>query len=541
MNVTRFNLLAFDALSEKALLNRAKGLASVLHDCTDTDFEYICAGLAGQRAQNATKDAPNSPCRLAIVASHAAQAATLLRRCLDRDNIGIGALAQSGHIAVYCKPVDPQATSAGCDPTPLCLLMADVSTRWWDNSWLVDDSEPWLCELLGDTLSQTAELLQSGNLPDPLPLLSMSASAIQAASVNGTLTTKAQHSALFAFQTVALALLHKLGVRANLSYQAVASFSMGEPGGALAAGELSAAQGAAVMAAMSEVVEQVERRGDNAMMVVKGLSETELDQICLSPPPVETSIPLQVEVGAYLKEGLGALTGDRTSLSMLEKSLTSEDSGYWANPKITLLKLSRQSRVAYHSFYFESHREAFVRNLQPALNKNAEKKLRVPYWYNSVSGGLGGCSTHWRGELQRSDSHNPANDTAFWFRCLRERASTFHAMSKVVHDGYRIFLEVNTQCRFSQWAVDMVNELERQHPEVCPDELSALLGRTIFDTESEHGHAEQILAAVADIWVLGCEVDWSAPAYRSNPNEVDVFCRESSLWKAVNALLSTHD
>ncbi|MET0109897.1 MAG: hypothetical protein ABW084_13425 [Candidatus Thiodiazotropha sp.] len=414
--------------------------------------------------------------------------------------------------------------------------MADISTEWWGNGWLVNEPEPWLCGLLGDTLSRTAELLQSGNLPDPLPLLSMSPSAIQTASINGTLTTKAQHSALFAFQTATLALLHCLGVRANSSYQAVASFSMGEPGGALAAGELSLAQGAAVMAAMSEVVEQVERRGDNAMMVVKGLSETELDQICSSPPAVETSEPLQIEVGAYLKEGLGTLTGDRTSLSMLEKSLTSEGAGFWANPKITLLKLSQRSRVAYHSFYFESYREAFVRSLQPVLNTPVKEELRVPSWYNSVSGGLGGGSTHWRGEVQGSDICNPANDAAFWFRCLRERASTLRAMSKVVQDGYRVFLEVNTQCRFSQWAVDLACELERQHP--TPP---AVLGRAIFDNESGRDHMEQALAAVADIWVLGCEVDWSAPAYRSAPNAADAFCKESALWEAINAWLTTHD
>jgi acyl transferase domain-containing protein len=533
MNFARSHLLAIDAPSGEALMRRAKRLTSVLQRCSDNEFEYICAGLARQKIPSAMGETRVTPYRLAIVAPGAEQAGILLQRYLDSDHNGVSIDDHNGHLAMYYRHANTPVIASGCSTTPLCLLLADISTEWWGNDWLVDNSDPWLSALLGDTLSSTAELLQANRLPDPRPLLSMSATTVETASINGTLPSKAQHSALFAFQIAALALLRSFGIKANSSYQAVASFSMGEPGGAVAAGELSLTQGAAVMAAMSEVLEKLESCGDNTMMVVKGLSEAELDLICSTPPPTETEHPLRIEVGAYLQEGLGTLTGDRSSLSILQRRLTAKDSDYWANPKITKLKLSQQVTVAYHSSYLESHRDEFIRNLQPELIKNAQARAPVRYWYNSVSGGLGGAPTRWRGVTQRSDVYNPANDAAFWYRALRERASTYRALRTMVEDGYRVFLEINTQCRFSDWAAKMVNVSDQQFPEEYLYGTPAVLGQAILNNKSEDGGLRQILTAVADIWVRGCGLDWSAEAYQSDPQRVDAFCQQSSLWKAI--------
>ena len=55
---------------------------------------------------------------------------------------------------------------------------------------------------------------------------------------------------------------------------AVASFSMGEPSGAVACGALSPTQGALVMSAMTDCVARAE--GDGGMLAVIGLRSTRL-------------------------------------------------------------------------------------------------------------------------------------------------------------------------------------------------------------------------------------------------------------------------
>jgi acyl transferase domain-containing protein len=115
-----------------------------------------------------------------------------------------------------------------------------------------------------------------------------------------------------ALHVALLAVWRRLGVRPD----AVCSFSMGEPSGAVACGALSPRDGAAVMSAMTRCVSAAAAAGGGGMLAVIGLPAAELR--------CEAAMQPGVEVGAVFGAAGGALTGDRAGLAVAEARLRAD-------------------------------------------------------------------------------------------------------------------------------------------------------------------------------------------------------------------------
>ena len=161
-------------------------------------------------------------------------------------------------------------------------------------------------------------------------------------------------------------------------------------------------------------------------------------------------------------------------------------------------------------------------------------------WYNSVSGGRGGAPTRWRGGLQRSSIVHPASDAQWWHRCLRERASTFRALSTAVADGHTVFLEINCESCFSAWAAAMAQK-GGFASSACGLAVLQQEGAATTDTGEEKSATGpcfvQVLCAVAKLWAEeGCDINWDAPAHACgcDHSALAAFYRdEQRCWPAV--------
>ena len=140
----------------------------------------------------------------------------------------------------------------------------------------------------------TATLVAKG-WPDPIPLLHSRADRWR----SGAEATPAEtHSALFSLHMALLSVWRQLGVVPD----AVMSFSMGEPSGAVACGALSEAAGAAVMSAMTSCV-MTASEGMGGMLAVIGLTAEEL--------AAQAAMQDGVEVGAVFGRAGGVRARER--------------------------------------------------------------------------------------------------------------------------------------------------------------------------------------------------------------------------------------
>ena len=157
----------------------------------------------------------------------------------------------------------------------VCLLLPDASnTVWWDSAeWMLRSSPSGS----GEVVALAAAALQAQGLPDPIPLLSMTAVDVIEARSAGLLSALSVHSAAFAFQMGLLGVMDRLG----LCHTAAASMGVvGEAVAAVAANHLTLDQAAAVVAKTAFAVGRLEAADvGTGMLLVRGLEEDELEQL----------------------------------------------------------------------------------------------------------------------------------------------------------------------------------------------------------------------------------------------------------------------
>mmetsp|Transcript_12376 Transcript_12376/g.33968 ORF Transcript_12376/g.33968 Transcript_12376/m.33968 type:complete len:416 (-) Transcript_12376:149-1396(-) len=373
------------------------------------DFRGTCAELTRR---------PHRRFRAAVVATSQVEAAESFRKLADgAEEAGI-----SGEVE---RPKD------------LCLLCSDIGAEWFGSGQA-------LRQLAGDSLDSVASSLMKAGLPDPRPILSRSREEAM-----GQVSCAESHSALFAFEAVLLSLLRPL-----LRPACVASFSMGEPVGAVACGALTVDQGASVMAAMTESIQSAE--GVGGLLVVIGLTEQEM---------LAEATAGGLEVAAMFAERGGALVGGTEGLAAAEARLSGD-------ARARFVKRPPVPAAPYHSRFLEPQKA----KLHERLGGLGEAGQALP-WYTSISG----CR-------ERAS----ATDPDLWYRGMREPARSFGAVAAVLGDGLDLFLELNTRTLYARSAVDA--------------------GGTAFAMFEglEDDPARQVLRTLCKLHCTGAVVDWSA-------------------------------
>lgn len=398
---------------------------------------------------------------------------------------------------------------------PLCFLMSDVGTDWWGaGQWLLrkqdelgDGEEGGSSLLWGAKRSGldavAAEFLARG-LPDPIALLR---SPRDRWGAGATASAAESHSALFALHVALLSVWRELGVVPD----AVTSFSMGEPSGAVACGALSETAGAAVMSAMTRCVAASE--GAGGMLAVIGLPAEEL--------AAQAALQDGVEVGAVFARAGGALTGSLQGIAAAEARLKADE-------RVKVVLRPPVIKAPYHSAAFEPMQQTFCEELARVEPVPRSSGDTVP-WFTSIDGGL------------TADAATSAGSAHFWFTGLRAPALSQRATEAALDAGYRLFLELNGSPFYCIHPVgDEMAERGLIGPNPQPEPLSGATrsadasvvsntaehatepGQTVEDGEvcglalctirhdvSEVPAEAQILGALCRLWVAGAAVDWS--------------------------------
>ena len=283
---------------------------------------------------------------MAVLAPDPASAIMRLQQFLSNE-------ASAPHESEVWQP-DGSMVVAGVAPTtpqPLCFLMSDVGTDWWGSgSWLMPGGSTGLMFGADDSgLDAATATLVAKGWPDPIPLLHSPADRWR----SGAEATPAEtHSALFSLHVALLSVWRQLGVVPD----AVMSFSMGEPSGAVACGALSEAAGAAVMSAMTSCV-MTASEGMGGMLAVIGLTAEEL--------AAQAAMQDGVEVGAVFGRAGGALTGSFEGVSAVEARLKRDE-------RVKVVLRPPVIKAPYHSAAFEPMQQAFYEELADALELSRE-------------------------------------------------------------------------------------------------------------------------------------------------------------------------
>ena len=462
----RPSVLALAAPSAAALREAAERLLPRL--------DAVAADAFPSHPSSAAPPAPEGHAhRLALVSTDAAAAAALVRRFLDGQSTAPQEDDRFGPEGVVVSGVAPAR------PVPLCFLMSDVGTDWWGaGAWLLPEGPGGGLLLGGEASALTAasSVLVDSGWPDPRRLLTRPADEWR----QGAACTAAQaHAGLFGLHMALLAVWERLGVTPD----AVASFSMGEPSGAVACGALTPSAGAAVMSAMTECVSRAEGTG-GGMLAVIGLPEDELRNEAAKQP--------DVEVGAVFGAAAGALTGSLAGLSVAEARLKPDS-------RVKVVVRPAVTKAAYHSAVFEPMRPSFLGVLAAPLARvsTADACGTTTKWYTSVDGG------------RTADPVASAHDPSWWFAGLRAPALSHRACEAVLDDGYRLFVELNGSPFYCHHPVG--DEMRARG--LCGEADAGGYGVsmcTMRASPAEVGADVQVLAALCRLWCAGASVDWAA-------------------------------
>jgi malonyl CoA-acyl carrier protein transacylase len=207
-------------------------------------------------------------------------------------------------------------------------------------------------------------------------------------------------------------------------FDAVASFSAGEPSAAAIAGAFPLVAANRLNAAMAKCNAMLLGK-DTTMLVVIGVPTDVAERVALAHG---------AEVGAFIGVGLNALTGSRESLLKAKEELAAQF------PDARLL--DNGLPVAFHSKFFEPLRADVAREFdEPRRCQTAdgERFRRVP-WYSSIRG-------------DAVDDRDCASED-FWFSLMRAPAMSIFVMEKIVQD-VTLFVELNCNCLYARTFADI--------------------------------------------------------------------------------------
>ena len=428
---------------------------------------------------------------MALVAVDAAGAVGLLRQWVGGEASAPHEEERwEGKTGMVVGGVAPSGTAV-----PLCFLMSDVGTDWWGSGeWLLPQGEAGEAGEAGGVsllwgaassgLDAVAAELRGRGLPDPVALLRSPRDRWEAGAAASAAES---HSALFGLHVALLSAWRELGVVPD----AVTSFSMGEPSGAVACGALSETAAAAVMAAMTRCVTAAE--GAGGMLAVIGLPAEEL--------AAQAALQDGVEVGAVFGRAGGALTGSLEGIAAAEARLNVDE-------RVKVVLRPPVIKAPYHSAAFEPMQQTFREELAAALEPASRSPGDVVPWFTSIGGG------------HTADPVASAGSADFWYTGLRAPALSQRATEAALDAGYRLFLELNGSPFYCIHPVgdemaerDLIGPSRPQHSgegqtAQGDTEICGLALGTIRRDVSEVPASAQMLGALCRLWVAGAAVDW---------------------------------
>ncbi len=251
---------------------------------------------------------------------------------------------------------------------------------------------------------------------------------------------------------------------------AVVGHSQGEIAAAHVAGGLSLEDAALIVAARSRALATIEGKGG---MLALALSPDEFNQRA-------RELGERVTLAAVNGPASVVASGDPEALDELERAC--EADGVRAG----------RIRVTYasHSPQVEAAREELLEALAGIEPRPSELSL-----YSTVTG-------------ERADT--ALMDAEHWFRNLRETVRFEPAIERLLREGRRTFVEVSPHPVLTygteQTADAVLGELERA---------------TVIPTlQRDEGGPARFLTALAEAWVRGTEVNWTAALAEAEPRRV---------------------
>ncbi|WP_172385849.1 acyltransferase domain-containing protein [Streptomyces sp. MNP-20] len=252
--------------------------------------------------------------------------------------------------------------------------------------------------------------------------------------------------------------LARLWRRFGVEPGAAVGHSQGEIAAAHVAGALSLDDAARIVALRSQALTKIRGRGEMLTVLAPG------GQVRTMLADWEGAL----SVAAVNGPATITVSGDTAAMADFGAALRAARMMRWRVPGVDF---------AAHSPHVEDLRETLLdlaASVEPAAGD-------VPF-YSTVTG-------------RRADTEGL--DAEYWYRNLRQTVRFDDAVRSLVADGHEVFVECSAQPVLTVGMQDIVEELGR----------SAVLMATL---RNEDGTAARFLAALAEAYVHGVAVDWTA-------------------------------
>ncbi|MEV0221374.1 SDR family NAD(P)-dependent oxidoreductase [Streptomyces sp. NPDC050704] len=241
---------------------------------------------------------------------------------------------------------------------------------------------------------------------------------------------------------------------------AVVGHSQGEVAAACVAGALSLADGARIVVRRAELIGH-RLSGHGGMVAVPESEEAVLARLA--------DLDGHIELAAVNGPGSVVVSGSPDALEELLASCAADE--------------IRARRVAVDYASHSSHVEAVRDELLAALADVTPLPARVPF-HSTV------------GRVTRGEGE-PVLDGGYWYRNLRETVSFASAVTALAEAGHRTFIEISPHPVLTT-AVAAAAEGAGVDPVVVPT------------LRRNHGGPDQLASALAQVFVRGTDVDWTA-------------------------------
>ncbi|MFG2197077.1 type I polyketide synthase [Streptomyces sp. NPDC048639] len=233
----------------------------------------------------------------------------------------------------------------------------------------------------------------------------------------------------------------------------VVGHSQGEIAAAVVAGGLSLEDGARVVALRSKAIRAIAGRGG---MVSVAQSEAEVEELL-------SGWAGRIDIAAVNGPGSVVVAGDADALDELMAHCEGEE--------------IRARRIPVDYASHTRHVEEIEAELAEALGPVAPRTGEVPFFSTT----------------QAESVDTTALDGGYWYRNLRQRVRFGEAIQGLVDQGYDAFVEVS-----SHPVLGMAVQ------EAAPDAV------VVGSLRRDDGGADRFLTSLAEAWVRGIPVDWTA-------------------------------
>ncbi|ATL66177.1 type I polyketide synthase [Nocardia terpenica] len=341
------------------------------------------------------------------------------------------------------------------------LVFPGQGAQWVGMGRALLDAPEWVARVYTDRLRECSRALVAAGGPDALAVLT----AAESGGLDGTAVVQ---PVTWAVSVALAAVWEAAGVRPA----AVIGHSQGEVAAAVVAGALTIAEAAHVITARTVGLRVLAEAGTGGMLSV------EMGRADLEPRLAGTSLVF----GAINSPAGTVVSGDLTELETLAQALRADG-----------------VRVRRVPIEYASHSpaiDAIADAVRADIGALAPKPPRVP-WLSTVTG-------EWMTETLPADAD-------YWVCNLREQVRFADVVARLAEGGHTVFVE----CGSHPVLIGAIEQSGGTAEFGDPAVLATL--------RRDDGGADRLLAALAEAWVAGVDIDWAAvvsesPAVSLPPN-----------------------